>query len=578
MIRVGQGLRVLAIAIALAAAVDPACTLMRSDHPLISLVHEADDADSAALAGRAEKDLKRKYDVQRGAAAGAAATVVVGRRMPDPAPVPAGALITVIPPRASPRIEIERVQSPARASLSSRVPVRVSLRAIGFKGRTARIDLAASQLLLDRTTRPVAEDDERFEVTLYAAPAAPGLARFQVRAMAGENSTPAASADVGVEIDDHRWPVLVVDARPSWMSTYVRRALEADRRFDVTSRVATSTGFAVETGGAVRLSDPTALERFAAIVVGAPDGFSDADVRALEAFARRRGGAVVLLMDRVATGPFARLTGASDWSDVHGETRQTVSAELETFVATEFAAPQALIAGATVLAADRSASPPRTVVWQAPLGAGQVIVNGALDSWRYRVRDNDGFARFWTRAIAHAAESAPAALGLDIGEPVRSLGTEIPVRVVVRDVQLSDPDTPAPPVSVTAQLERQGADATSIRLWPESERGVFRGTARLPALGSYRVVAESAALRTTAEVFVGSVARAAEPDTGLAAWTTAHGGVVAAESALLDTLRERVVTTSRPQRVHPMRSLWWLAAFVFALGGEWWLRRVRGER
>ena len=32
----------------------------------------------------------------------------------------------------------------------------------------------------------------------------------------------------------------------------------------------------------------------------------------------------------------------------------------------------------------------------------------------------------------------------------------------------------------------------------------------------------------------------------------------------------------RPDRVHPMRSAWWIAPFAIALGLEWWSRRRRG--
>jgi len=130
-------------------------------------------------------------------------------------------------------------------------------------------------------------------------------------------------------------------------------------------------------------------------------------------------------------------------------------------------------------------------------------------------------------------------------------------------------------------------DGDAIRLIPTAERGVF--AASIPARstpGTYRLVADA----TTAEgttigaaatlVMVGDQPVVPVPQE-LSSWVTARGGVVvpvADAAGLSSALRERVAATPQSARVHPMRSLWWLPVLLVALGGEWWLRRRRGER
>ena len=57
------------------------------------------------------------------------------------------------------------------------------------------------------------------------------------------------------------------DARPSWTSTFVRRALESDSRFHVESLSVNARALSTRTAGAVRPGDRQ-LDAFAAVVVG----------------------------------------------------------------------------------------------------------------------------------------------------------------------------------------------------------------------------------------------------------------------------------------------------------------------
>ncbi|MCE9602419.1 MAG: hypothetical protein K8S21_09465 [Gemmatimonadetes bacterium] len=597
-----RALRLIAIVIAVLGVVDPAFTWPRTDRPLVALI-DAGGRGASAATDRVARALAANYEVHRGPIAGAESTVLVGTVLPGAPPAVSGAVVAVAPTAAARRVEIIAATAPAVASPAARIPVVVTLRAVGVNGRTLRVDVLDGRVLLDRRTIAVPNDDARLEVTLSAAALQIGLTRLAIRvsddaadgaAPTAAASAPAASdiASLGgeavtvTEVADERWPVLVVDARPSWMSTFVRRAIEADRRFVVTSRVNTSTTVAVESGNAPALSNADALTPFAAIVIGAPDALAASDVRALETFARRRGGAVVLLMDRPDTGPFAALTSAAAWRDVRGVERRVLATPAGSLVATELAVPTSLAAGVDVLAAAGNAETP--AVWQAPLGAGRVIVNGALDAWRYRVREQNGFARFWTHTIGRAAASAPPAISVEPATRVLAPNASLDVRVTVRAVQLSDPTKPAPTVAVRARAIARGAigDGELVHLWPTPERGVFAGSLTVGATqGTHRIVADvvsadGAALGSaSADVLTGEEL-GAPASQDLAAWATAQGGVSVTEAdapALERALRAHAAPPTAEQ-VRPMRSMWWLPVFIAALGGEWWLRRRRGER
>lgn len=578
-------LRAIAIAIAIAGVVDPAFTWARSDRPLVAVI----DAGDTALTAQVAQQLSRDYDVHRGAIAGAAATTLVGRHVPAEAAAATGALLAVEPPQRTPRVEIERAEAPRTASASSRIPVEVTLHAVGARGKSLRVDVLAGSILLDRViTAPIASDDERVSLSLSAAALTAGLARMaiKVRDNASEDASLAAESVVATEVRAEQWRVWFADARPSWTSTFVRRAVEADRRFVVSTRVQTSKGIAVESGGAPKAIDAASLMPFDAVVIGAPDALTPNEVGALEQFARRRGGSVVLLMDSLEGGAFARLTGVSSWRDAHSVERRVLPSAAGNLVATELAEAVGTAAGFESLASVKDSKP---AVWQVPLGAGRVIVNGALDAWRYRTREQGGFGRFWISTLAGAAASAPPAISVDVINNVIRPGADVEVSVVVRDVQLSDASRPAPAVSVRARAAAVDAsgDGEPVRLWPTPERGVFAGTVAAPHTpGPYRIVVDAQS-ETGAALGTGSIdVLAGEPlaltsQRDLAAWTTAHGGVVVSAStatAVTDSLATRIAREAQPTRVHPMRSVWWLPLMTLVLGAEWWLRRRTGER
>ncbi|HVZ49740.1 MAG TPA: hypothetical protein VG916_13225, partial [Gemmatimonadaceae bacterium] len=271
-------LRGAAVAIAVLALVDPAMTRARRDRAVVAVASPSThgDAEAGALAARVRARLARDFDVVPGAYAAADAIVVVGEELPAGAAEFRMPAFAVAPGRRT-RVIVERVETPRVATAAGIVGVRATVRVRGAAGRTVTITLFAGGAPVDQTTHRVAGDDERFDVTL-GAPITGEAAALRVEARTdGGASAEAGAADVAVRLGNARWNVLFHDTRPSWTSTFVRRALERDPRFAVASRIEASTGFAVATAAAPRLADAARRDRFDAIVVGAAEDLAPAD-------------------------------------------------------------------------------------------------------------------------------------------------------------------------------------------------------------------------------------------------------------------------------------------------------------
>ncbi len=570
-------LRVLAVAIAIVALIDPAITTSRVVKPIVSVT--AVDTRDSSLASRVAGALAKRFTVVRAPLASADASVLVGSRLPANASELARPTFAVLGDRDGPTVTLDRVEAPLSAPASARVPVTATAHVTGAQGRSLELALRAGGLVVDRATRIVRSNDERVAIPLTFVPTATGAARLRVTASLGAVSS--ANADVAVDVRDTRWAVLFFDPRPSWMSTFVRRAVERDPRFVVTSRVVTSRNVSTDAGQPPgRLDDLAALGVFDAVVVGAPEALSDRDVAGLDAFLRRRGGSVVLLLDRLAPGAYDRLLNVGKWvSDSTGkaETIAPPAAGGDSMRAAELAWPARLPEGADVVAPTRNAAA-RPVVWRSPVGAGQMIVSGALDAWRFRDRSVSSFDRFWQTLIAGAATAAVAPITVST-TPLAMPRERAPVSALVRDAALSS----VLPVKASASaMLVSDAGRSGVRLWPSERTGIFRANLRAPAQpGTFRLTVAANGARSDVPIIVAADLARVTPEARdlLSAWVASRGGA-SMGAAEVASLGQRIVGTIRPadRRMtwHPMRSAWWILPFALALSAEWWLRRRRG--
>lgn len=581
-----------AIAIALAGVVDPALTTTRTIRPEISVVAVESSTD-ATLAARVAEELGERFTVIPAPFAAGAATVLVGTRLPAPPRELANPVFAVVPAPDGPMATIESVHAPSHSALDARVRIVAGVRAVGAPGDSVETTLRMHEVIVDRDVRPVSSAGERQDVSLSLVPSAPGAVQARVAtsilgAMREEPNGKAA-ADLLIDVRDARWSVLFHDPRPSWNSTFVRRAVEGDPRFVVTSRVVTSRNVSTDAGRPGALDDLAAVSLFDAIAIGAPDALSAREVAGIEAYLRRRGGSVILLLDQRAAGAYDRLTGVRSWTTASGSggfTVRPVTGDSIGLRASSLAWPAVLPTSASPLAFGHAAtgddSTSKPVLWRIGVGAGELVVSGALDAWRYRDPAVSGFDGFWRMAIADAAASSPPPISIAPASTPLTPGERTQVTITVRDASLSNPSAAQPVrATVSASLETP-TGPVNIHLWPDGTMGRFRGAFRAPNTpGIHRLVATSDGARAEAPLLVlPTVSRAAPNDSDLlSVWAGAHGGRAMSAAALPDLaglLEESLVPASRRQTWYPMRSAWWILPFALLLGAEWLWRRRHG--
>ena len=328
---------------------------------------------------------------------------------------------------------------------------------------------------------------------------------------------------------------------------------------------------------------PGSLDDYDAVIVGAPEDLSAADITALETFARVRGGAVVLVPDRRPAGRYAALVGDVEFDEVLvNDPVEARASSAVTLHASELVVPKQDPSGADVLASVETQRAVRPLIFSRSLGAGTVIFSGALDAWRYRGRADDGFSRFWQMTMAEAALRAPAKLAVEIEPPVALPGVEVRLSARIRRTEWQElPDrTVVPPIG--ARIIGPRGIEESIRLWPSAEAGLFEGTVKAPEAGSYDVQVRSAAVTADAVLVAAanarpsSALRAAEEAPALVAAAT--GGVVVNASDLgpLERHLRSLPKAERRVAAHPARTWWFALVFAGLLSAEWALRRKRG--
>jgi hypothetical protein len=572
--------RVAAILIAVAGLIDPAFPATRRARPELAIV-TAQPGDTM-LAARVAQELRRNFTIVRAPFTGAAATVIVGDRLPADNRDLAAPVFAVLSENSGAHVSLSDVRAPTRAPLDARVPVEVNATVRAAKGSTLQVTLQAGGIAVDRVSRDITSDTALIRVPLSFVPTTTGALPLRITAQVGASAEPAV-AELDVDVHETPWEILFFDLRPSWMSTFVRRAVERDARFSVASRVVTSRSISSDAGGPpATLTDASALKRYSVIVVGAPEALSARDVAGLDMFLRRRGGAVVLLFDQPARGPLDQLTRVAQWSRTTNRAAARITSNTEdadSLRAADMIWPTQLPARAEAVAHD---SANRPVLWHSAVGAGQLIVSGALDAWRYRDASLSSFPDFWQTLIAEAAEAAPPAIDIRLAAARLEPGEKTDVTVWLRDAALRSVNGEPVRATVRAILEKPDGREV-VRLLPDGPIGRLRGSLRAPATpGPYRIVVTADAERAALPITVAShVAQPTphEPDL-IRAWTAARRGTAihAAQLGQLPAALDRAIRPpARKQMTYPMRSSLWILPFAFALAVEWWTRRRRGH-
>lgn len=583
-------LRAVAFGIAIAALVDPAVRVPRPAPLAVHVQSErGTDARAEDVVARLRSALGARARVGRTASGSPPSdggrpdeVVLVGTRI-DPAAVPDDVPVSTVAPPAD-GVRIVAVTNPREALLGDSLTVEVDADGVDVAGGTTIFALEQRGVEVGRVEHAWKRDGRaRVSLPYVAASAGVQHLRIAARSAAGRGGAAGAHADARIVVTDRRLRVAVYEPRPSWASAFVRTALEGDPRFDVASVVRPSRGVAVRSGAAPPALTARHLEGFQAVLVGAPEDLSATESTALETFAARRGGAVVLLPDRRPSGPYARLLPARSFEEVLLDAPTLMGPEGGVRLrGSEFALPAGPNAG-QVLVDVRHGSTTRPVVVWWPSGEGRVMFSGALDAWRYRGRDDGAFGRFWRGVVADAALAAPGPVELDLEPGVAAPGSPVRIRARLRRTEYNPDETGITFPAVGGQLIDGRGTSVPVRLWPAAEPGSFEGRIDAPAEGMYDVHVRTdsgARADTTLIVRSGAALPPGNDRDLLPALARATGGVAASTadlSPVIDRLRGRS-RVAVPVEVRPMRSVWWIVPFAGTLCAEWAIRRRRGLR
>ena len=560
-------LRSVAVTIAIAALVDPVLSIERAPAVPLTLIKM-----TAEEVAPIERELQRFAEVR--------VREVVHHRLPcgpgDRCVVIADGSVDADFPRdldqplslikageaAGPNVRLRSVMSAVAQHAGTAGVARVVLDGRGVIGRRTEIRLSDTAALIGTASVEWKSDGVQ-TVDVPWWPLAPGPRTLRVDAIpAGVESVLFDDALIAaIDVGSARMPVLVFDARPSWGSTFVRRALEDDSRFLVEHRARLAP--AIAAGTAQGRLDARALEASSVLIVGGPDALTASDVDLIERFVRVRGGTVVLLPERAPSGSAARLF-AGEWTE-----RLTAEPDsVGPLRASELLVYPAEGGHHTVLAAAGEAP----AIVAIPTGAGRIIVSGAMDAWRYRDDDAGAFHRFWRSVVAEGA-AAGAPLTIEFEE---SIG--VPASRQIFSVRYR---SMAPMSAIAASAVARCGPAHAIRLWPAGPPGLMRGELPLPTSDGCTVEAAINDLRATRGIAVSSAPSRGIDDTlaTLEHRVRESGGVVTDKDNLV-RLRAFGAPARQAARaqIHPMRAAWWLLPFAGCLSLEWWLRRRTGLR
>ena len=554
-------LRGIAIAIGVAALVDPVFSIERAPAIPLTLIKMA-TADVAPL----ERQLHRIYPDD-----GVHVREIVNHRLPCgpgercvvisdgsmdaelPSDIESLSLIRLGEP-TGPNVRLRSVMLAAGQHASAAGAARVVLDGRGVIGRRTEIRITDTAALVGSAWVEWKTDGvQTIDVPWW--PLAPGPRPLRVEAIpAGTESALFDNAlTAGVDVGSDRLLVLVFDARSSWSSTFVRRALEDDSRFLVEHRARLAPAIAAGTANG-RL-ESRALDAASVLIVGGPDALTASDVDLIERFVRIRGGTLVLLPERAPSGSAARLF-AGEWSERLTPEPQRVG---------------------PLRASELLVHPPEGGHHQdglmiVPTGSGRIVISTAMDAWRYRDDDGAAFDRFWRSVVTEGA-AAGAALRLEFENTIGAAGSRQPVTLRYRSMQA----LASLEASATARCGSPPR-AQVLRLWPAGSPAVLRGELPIADGDACTVEATINGATVTRGIAVSSAPSRSADDTlaKLERHARGSGGVVTDEDNL--GVLPAPPRLPAPMPLRPMQSAWWLLPFAGCLSAEWWLRRRVGLR
>ena len=576
-------LRIIAVAIAVAAAVDPSISASRI-RPIALELQVGSGGQASAVRDRVLAELG---DTVTPAPEGQGDAVVVIGAEVKASDIRDDVTVSAVLMNAAPNLRLVSAHIGSVCLPGQEASVEVEADVVGLTGRKSLLIVTRNGVEIGRTEH-VWAGITRQRVSVPVVTMGAGAHAIKIAAAPFEDETRQDDNTVDAKLVtlDRPLRVAFVEPRPSWAAGFVRRLLESDASFEVASVVRPSRGIEVRTSGP--LSGPSAasaaiLSRFDVVVAGAPEELRVPELETLRVFMTERGGIVWFLPDRRPFGPYATFITPAGFDEalleaaIALETPGTGRAPR----ASEFAIPRTPSPAMRTLA---SLPDGRPVIASWPVGDGALMFSGALDAWRFRGADGGRFASFWRAAIAESALAAPPAVQIDLYPPVVRPGAEVQIIARVRRTEFErspDGTVRLPLVRAVAVHSEGSATATEpIRLWPALAPGVFEGRFTPADSGTSSVhVMAGRAEATDVVIQAGDGASVQGDDEEARLVASATGGVVGTPDDIAPIVNHvRSLVRSRvPETRHPMRHGWWTLPFALALCAEWTLRRRRGR-
>jgi hypothetical protein len=470
---------------------------------------------------------------------------------------------------------IRGITVPARMVTGQAASVKAVVQGTQLAGRTSSIALELRGATVATVHHKWASDDQLFEAQLPWATAAPGVHRVRVR-VSTDGGEPAV-ADAAVVVGDEPLRVLTYEPRPSWPMTFVRRSLESDRMFSLASVARSSRPAVTTSGDAPRSLASLDADRFDALLVGALEGLTDLDIRALDRFVSQRGGTLLMLPDRQIPDLVRRALGLPQFEEQLLEKPLRIEGGIS-IDASELLLMRGADAGVETIASIRQGSSARPAIVAVARGAGTIVISGALDAWRYRAQGGGQYDQYWRGLVADGALAAVPKVSVSVAPEIARPGEPVVVRVTVRETEFLNRADGIAIGPVEAALNLPDGSREPIRLWPGTNIGAFEGQAIAPISGRHTIAARAGHASTEMSLLVADDVVHAGRHTGEALRHAARatGGAVLTGVHELAPALSRIEPAAEEETTRPMRSPWWIAPFSMLLCAEWLLRRRSG--